>query len=156
MLPRCTLLLLLASAGVAGAEPGVDHGAPGEHHHHANHLAAFFGAATTEHGTGAAVGLDYERRFGMLGVAAVVDVARVDGETAVLAMPSVVVHPWRGAKALGGVGWEHAHGHDAVAYRVAVGYDVHVGAMSLGPSVALDRASGATSVVFGGAVGAGF
>jgi len=127
-----------------------------DEHVHPTHVAVFVGAASSSHGSGAAAGVDVERRFGAFGVALVADGARIDDANQLLVIPAVVVHPWRGLKVLAGVGWERAHGHDAVAFRAGTGYDAHVGAMSIGPSVALDRAGGVTSVVFGAAVGAGF
>jgi hypothetical protein len=83
-------------------------------------------------------------------------VARLHELTHVLAGGGIAVHPWRGWSVLAGLGWEHAGAHDALAVRAATGYAVHVGRASVGPTVAVDRAAGATAVVGAVAVGVGF
>ena len=134
-------------ASTAGAEEG----------HHVNHVAVFGGAVSTSEHSGAAVGMDVERRVRRrVGVAVAMEGTQIENEMGVLVVPAVVMHPWRGVKVLGGVGWEHAHGHDEVVLRAGAGYDVHVGGVSVGPAVAVDRAGGGTAVVGGVAVGAGF
>ena len=67
-----------------------------------------------------------------------------------------MVHPWQGLKVLAAAGWEHAEGHDAFVVRGGAGYDVHLGSLSVGPSIALDRADGHYAFVFGAAAGVGF
>jgi hypothetical protein len=144
------LLLTGSSARAESEEPG------GHAEHHPIHAAAFVGVVSGSHGTGPSAGIDLERRFGPIGMALVVDTARIEGATVVSVIPSVVVHPWRGAKLTGGTGWERAHGHDELVLRAGAGYDLHVGAMSFGPTVAVDWVGESTAVVAGATVGAGF
>lgn len=151
--PTLALALVLATAGGAAAEPEVHH----RHHaHHPYHLAVFVGATVADDTTGASFGLDLERRLGRFGVAAIVDITRMHGGFHEIVVPALVVHPAAGLKVLVGAGWEHASGHDAVVVRAGAGYDLHVGSLSLGPSVSLDRADGATAVVAGATLGTGF
>jgi hypothetical protein len=157
MLTRSSLSLavLLACWGFHDARAESEPGAHTEHHHPI-HAAAFVGVVTSSHGTGPAAGIDLERRFGPIGMALVVDTARVSGATVLSVIPAVVMHPWRGAKLMGGTGWERSHGHDELVLRAAAGYDLHVGALSFGPTMAVDRVGETTAVVMGATVGAGF
>jgi hypothetical protein len=155
MLPRrsLSLALLFACWGYHDAHAESE---PGAHTTHPVHAAVFVGVVTSSHGTGPAAGIDVERRFGPIGVALIVDTARVAEATVVSVIPAIVIHPWRGAKLLGGTGWERAHGHDELVLRGGAGYDLHVGALSFGPTVAVDWVGETTAVVAGATVGAGF
>ncbi|MBK7538748.1 MAG: hypothetical protein IPI49_25955 [Myxococcales bacterium] len=132
----------------AAAEAG--HAAP------PHHAAVFVGATSVEGATGFTIGLDYERRFGRWGTALILDLARLHGANHLVVAPALVVHPWAGLKALVAVGLEHSDAHDVLVVRIAAGYDVHLGAWSIGPLAAVDRADGSSAVVWGVSAGLGF
>lgn len=153
-LSRVSLAAVLLACGVAHAESESE--GAGHTDAHPVHVAAFVGAVTSEHGSGPAAGLDVERRFGRIGMALVIDSARVEEATVVTVVPAAVVHPWRGAKVLGGAGWERSHGHDELVLRAGAGYDVHLGSLSFGPSMAVDWVAETAVLTVGASVGAGF
>jgi hypothetical protein len=150
------IIITTGAAGTAHADHGEATGDVHAHAYHPNHIAVFAGVATTADTSGASVGFDYERRFGEIGVAAIVDIARLHGAQQYIAAPAVVFHPWAGLKLVAAVGVEHGHGEQALLLRGGAGYDAHLGPISIGPSVSFDSVEGHHAVVAGLAVGSGF
>lgn len=145
-----TALVLLFAPTPAHAE------AAGAHAHH-SHAAISLGGVHVDGATGASIGADVATRFAAhVAIVALIDVARVHATTHLLAATGIAVYPWRRLSVTAAVGWEHAPGHDALALRAAAGYAVPLGPTTVGPTVAIDRAGGATAVVGAMAVGVGF
>ncbi|MEE2959620.1 MAG: hypothetical protein VYA34_02665 [Myxococcota bacterium] len=136
----------------------------GEVHAHHSHAALFIGATThtiddvVHHGI--TVGADYEYRLsvmdGLVGLGVLVDAAFFD-ETHLIGGPMVVVHPVGGLRfAVAPVIVVTNLDKANFGLRGSVGYDLHFGAMSVGPVASVDYANGHVSYVYGLAVGAGF
>jgi len=139
-----TCLLTIAALG------GTAHA--GDHPHHA---ALFVGATTTDAETRPTVGVDYAYRFGLLSVGGLVDAAFGDHTTLIVA-PVLFVHPAGGLKIGVAPGLETDFDHAVFVIRGTMGYDFHVGALSVGPVVSVDYADGHVAFVYGAGVGIGF
>ena len=126
--------------------------------HHANHVAAFVGVTHEEQSDHATAGIEHEYRLPLLhellGAGPVVEYVHAE-HSAVVAVALVHAHPWRGINLFVGPGYERADGHGEVLVRGGVGYDLHVGGLSVSPTVAFDRIAGHTAAVGGLAVGLG-
>ena len=70
---------------------------------------------------------------------------------------ALFVHPWRGLFLMAGLGGEREHGHDALAVRFGLGYQLHLtDHLSVGPSAYLDVVEGHAKGVVGLSLGVGF
>ena len=131
----------------------------GEDHAHHSHVAMFIGATAHAGHYGVTVGADYEYRLsamdGLVGLGVLVDAAFFDPPD-VIAGPMVVLHPVGDLRVAVApiilTNFEKGH----LGIRGSVGYDLHFGGMSVGPSASVDYANGHVAYVFGLAVGAGF
>lgn len=134
-------------------------GTPGGPSHPARHVAVAVGASTDGHHVSPAVGVDGIYRFsfwhGRLGIAAVADVV-LAAHPHGLAGAGLVVYPYAGLRVLVAPAVSFTDGHGTGALRAGLGYDVHVGAFSVTPSVALDRSHGTTIRTAGVALGFSF
>lgn len=142
------------------------HEAEEEHGYHANHIALMGGAAieiedghTAAHAT---TGLDYEYRLpfvhGLFGAGALVEASFVGmGKTPIwiFGVP-LFVHPVAGLKIWFAPSVEFKDEHAAFLSRLGLGYDFHVGPLSIGPVANLDLVHGLLVQVYGLAVGTGF
>jgi len=140
-------------------------------HHHKNHLAIFNGGTTNfdHETTGYSLGLDYEYRFSdLLGTGLLFEYVFTGEGEAIIGVP-LFIHPIGNLKGLIapiGINAEK-HGHDDghgthevekewhFGVRVGLGYDFHIGKLSIGPSVNADIAN-TTAIVYGLTIGFGF
>lgn len=151
----------------------------GEHHAHKNHLAIFNGATTNfDHSaTDYTIGLDYEYRFSnLIGAGFGAEYILTDDGELVLGIP-VFIHPAKGFKLIVAPIGVNAVSHDNheddtggthkagstsssekewhFGVRIGAAYDIHVGKLSLSPTVAYDITN-TQALVYGLAIGIGF
>ena len=144
-----------------------DHNPEAHNHFSKHHIALFIGATTnfSHESTSYTIGLDYEYRFSkFLGLGLFGEYIVSEPEE-ILAGLAVYAHPFKGAKLLaapllvfseGLHDTEHEPGKAAnFAFRIAAGYDFHIGNLSIGPVVNFDI--GATKAIsYGLSIGFGF
>lgn len=149
----------------------------GEHNAHKNHIALFNGATTNfDHSaTDYTIGIDYEFRISdLLGVGLGAEYILTDDGEIVVGLP-VFIHPVKGLKlcvaAIGVNAASHsddsggethkAAGTDSskkewhYGARIGAAYDIHVGKVSVSPTVAYDITN-TQAMVYGLAIGFGF
>lgn len=155
---RTAVAVALLAVTLSGAAPAAASGA--EHPHH---VALFAGATSfeTEWTPHFTVGADYEFRLpfldGLLGIFASGEVVVVEG-TPLIFTAGLTVHPIGGLKILAGAGTEfHAeHPEPEFLVRGGLGYDFHLGMISLGPAAFVDYADGHVALVYGLSAGVVF
>ncbi len=152
---------LLAWSSPASADSGIqaEHVPRATHHtDHNSHLALFLGATYTEESAAdLTLGLEYEYRLPMFGrlFGTGPEVEYVNSShKEFIAIDLFYVHPWRSLKLFGGPGYERVSGTGGWLVRGGASYDVHVGSLSLSPTIAVDRFDEYTAVI--GGVAAGF
>lgn len=150
------------------------------HHAHKHHIAIFGGAASnfSHHETKPGVGLDYEYRISApFGIGAVAEVEFTDKESYLASIP-VFYHPINGLKIYAGPAVlsavEHHEAEDTHADphttthveddpqrktsyggRVGAAYDLHLGKVSIGPTVSYVFGN-SNALVYGINIGMGF
>ncbi len=140
-------------------------------HFSKHHIAIYNGLTTsiTNELTGYTLGLDYEYRISqLLGVGVFGEYIFVESKEIVAGI-SVFVHPYKGLKIFAApiIGFsEEEHEEDGgeghvteketnIYFRTGLGYDFHIGKLSVGPSVNFDF--GETKVIgYGLSIGFGF
>jgi hypothetical protein len=154
-----TLGVLLFAAALIVVWPArtarADHHESGAHDHHA---ALFFGATTflDPSATHFTVGADYERRLlSFLGAGLLADLVLGDTKELLLA-PFVALHVATGLKLVVGVGAALTSDSSHLALRGGLAYDLHLGPVSLAPTLNVDRPGGHFAVVYGVSLGVGF
>lgn len=139
-----------------------------EHHevHHQNHLALFLGATSNfdHHTTGATLGFDYEYRFktmhNLLGLGLFGEYVWSGSGEVIVGIP-IFIHPVENLKFVVAPIMVFAEDHDThenekhFGGRLGVGYNFHLGKLSLGPVVNLDY-SNTVALNYGLTVGFGF
>ena len=156
-----TLLVVLLSTHVTYAQ-GVDHSSDDAHHgedkaHHSrSHLALFAGNTQLEGHSAFTFGADFEYRLPFLndriGVGALAEAVMGD-HTATIVGGVFYVHPVGNFKVLFAPSAEFTEGHKEFLFRSGVGYDWHVGQVSVTPSASLDFVGGHVAQVYGVALG---
>ena len=150
-------LLLLFGAATTSAYAGGDDDKKHAKSHHALHAAVFFGAANTSAHTDFALGGDVEYRlpwFGSrMGVGAIADAVFAE-HTHVLTGGGVFVHPAGGLKVLVAPAAAFSDGHKTFVLRSGLSYEMHLGGLTVAPTLNLDFDKHHTTQVFGIAVGA--
>ncbi|MDH5720929.1 MAG: hypothetical protein OEZ13_10010 [Spirochaetia bacterium] len=127
---------------------------------HSNHAAIFLGATTFyDKSTSFTAGADYEYRFsamhGLLGLGLILDFAFRDHMQTIVA-GALFIHPAGGFKIALAPGVEMHSGEKAFVFRGGLAYDIHVGSLSLTPTVNFDYAHHHVAYVYGLGIGYGF
>jgi hypothetical protein len=142
-------------------EAHAGHQAP---HPHSNHLALFTGATTNfEHdSTDFTIGVDYEYRVSdMFGIGLFGEIVYAGHRETIVGVP-FFFHmddaPLKIVLAPGVIMAEdhHHHKYEKFLFRAGLGYDIHMGAYSITPTLNADLVDGDVSLVYGLAFGIGF
>jgi hypothetical protein len=167
MVATLALVLLHPSPLVADEPDSGEHGKHDEHEMgheephqgHRHHLAFFVGLTKEDHHDDEETfGLDYEYRLGKsrrTGLGFLVDYAGGELETTVVAVP-LFFHPVGGLKLMVAPGLEYHNSESEFLIRAGIGYDFHIGKVSIGPSYAIDFVDSEEIEVYGLAIGFGF
>jgi len=132
-----------------------------------HHIALFNGATTnfSHKSTSYTVGIDYAYRFSkLIGAGLLVEYIAAEPDETLVGIP-VIAHPYKGSKIFVApmaafAEDHHAAGHDgkregSFAFRIGLGYDFHLGSLSIGPAVDFDF--GKTEAInYGVVIGFGF
>ena len=150
-------LLTLFGTATTTAYAGGDDDKKHAKNHHAFHAALFFGAANNSAHTDFALGGDVEYRLPWLGsrmgIGAVADAVFAE-HTHVLTGGGLFLHPAGGLKLLVAPAAAFSDGHRTFVLRSGVSYEVHVGGLSVAPTLNFDFDKHHTSQVFGLSIGA--
>jgi hypothetical protein len=143
------LAIVLSGVSLAGA-------AEGHHPAHRNHLALFGGATIHDSHAYPSVGLDYEfLPLPMLGVVALAELVFADHLEQIYGA-GLAYHPIAPLKIAAIPALETAGGHSSLLLRGTLEYGIHVGVLTMAPSVSVDYVSEEVLFVAGIALGMGF
>lgn len=140
-----------------------------------NHLGVFYGKTSDtdfKHGENT-IGLEYERNLpivdNMISLGALAEFILADHTNTILMGTVTFRPPMIALKFFAGAGIEmakhempdghggfHTENESHFAVRVGTGYELHLGKLSVSPTIALDRVNGHSTLVYGIAVGVGF
>jgi hypothetical protein len=155
-----SLFLLFLSSAIAFADSGEhesENNGGAHHEFHPNILQVFVGiAAEDRRDNGAALGVEYARRFSeSFSIAGVVERTFGDLDVWVYAIPFVYnTGPW---KIYVGPGIEDPDGHDEeFLVRLGVEHGFEVGSWEIGPQLNVDLVDGDQVLVLGVTFGKGF
>ena len=135
-----------------------------EHHSYQNHLAVFTGATTNfdHESTDFTLGVDYEYRLSeVFGIGLFGEMIFADHEETLVGVPfffHIKNSPLKIVLAPGIAILEDHHGdkYEEFLLRGGIGYDIHLDAFSITPTVNVDVIDGNTSLAYGIAFGIGF
>lgn len=178
MKPAAGVSLLLVTAiallGSPNALHAQEHGETADasgHEYHKNHGATFLGATThLDHDdTGFTIGAEYARRWGLLGVGLLVEMASSKLERDIIIGVPVFLYPWRGwslfvAPAAEAASTTVEQGGETVLetewellFRLGTAYWFEVNeTIALAPTFMADVANGRWTLVYGLSFGVGF
>lgn len=128
-----------------------------------HHLSVFAGGVTNfdegeaDRETSAAVGVEYEYRFGRLFGAGLLFEDVFGGEREYIVLAPLSLHPWKGLRLTAGPGADFRSGDTEFVFRAGVGYEFELGhGWTLAPEIAGDFTHEAKTLVFGVSAGWGF
>ena len=128
-------------------------------HHPRSHLALFVGNTQLEGHSRFTLGADFEYRLPVLhdriGVGALAEAVFGEHRATILG-GAIFVHPVGNVKVLLAPSVEFSEGHKEFLFRSGLGYDLHLGQVSVTPSASLDYVSGHVVQVYGVSLGMSF
>ena len=135
----------------------VNHGHKAQHPR--RHLALFVGNTQLEGHSRFTLGADFEYRLPVLhdriGVGALAEAVFGEHRATILG-GAIFVHPVGNVKVLLAPSVEFSEGHKEFLFRSGLGYDLHLGQVSVTPSASLDFVSGHVVQVYGVSLGMSF
>ena len=133
--------------------------------HAARHVSAFVGGTNAGGHRDFTVGVEATHRLpfapNRLSAGALADVAFHEGQSTLVAGAGLFAHPvqqdgFRSLKLLAIPAVESHSGHQKFLFRTGVGYDLHLGRLTLTPTLNFDFVDGHVAEVFGVSAGIGF